>query len=60
MSKICSRMGCSKATLYNYIPSKEVLLFEIMYLSTEAEFQAIHSVTDPLTDDIVHDPAKFR
>jgi len=53
MSEICARMGGSKATLYNYFPSKEVLFFEIMYLSTEAEFQAVHSAIDPSTDDIV-------
>jgi len=52
MSEICARMGGSKATLYNYFPSKEVLFFEIMYLSTEAEFQAVHSAIDPSTEDI--------
>lgn len=52
MSEICLRVGGSKATIYNYFPSKENLFFEIMYQSSEAEFNAIHRVLDPLTEDI--------
>lgn len=33
MSEICTRVGGSKATLYNYFPSKEELFFEVMFLS---------------------------
>jgi Transcriptional regulator len=52
MSEICARVGGSKATLYNYFASKEELFFEIMNLSTEAEFEAVHSAIDPSTENI--------
>jgi len=52
MSEICTRVGGSKATLYNYFPSKEELFFEIMFLSSEAEFEAVYRSIDPLTEDI--------
>ncbi len=52
MSEICARVGGSKATLYNYFPSKEELFFEVMFLSTEAEFEATHNALDPATEDI--------
>lgn len=52
MSEICTRVGGSKATLYNYFPSKEELFFEVMFLSTEAEFEATHKALDPATEDI--------
>ena len=35
MSEIRARVGGSKATLYNYFPSKEKLFFEVMYQATE-------------------------
>ena len=52
MSEICARVGGSKATLYNYFPSKEELFFEIVFLSTEAEFEAVHRSIDPSTEDM--------
>ncbi len=52
MSEICTRVGGSKATLYNYFASKEELFFEVMFLSTEAEFEAVHKALDPATEDI--------
>ncbi|WP_305073605.1 TetR/AcrR family transcriptional regulator [Propionivibrio sp.] len=52
MSEICTRVGGSKATLYNYFPSKEELFFEVMFRSTEAEFEATHQALDPSTDDV--------
>ncbi len=52
MAEICQRVGGSKATIYNYFPSKENLFFEIMFQSSEAEFHAIHRVLDPTTEDI--------
>jgi AcrR family transcriptional regulator len=52
MSEICTRVGGSKATLYNYFPSKEELFFEVMFRSTEAEFEATHRALDPTTDDV--------
>jgi AcrR family transcriptional regulator len=41
MSEICARVGGSKATLYNYFPSKERLFFEVMYQANEVEFETI-------------------
>ena len=39
MSEICSRLGGSKATIYNYFPSKEALFLEVMFQASEADFQ---------------------
>lgn len=52
MSEICSRVGGSKATIYNYFASKEELFFEVMSLSTENKFQAVHNAINQLTEDI--------
>jgi AcrR family transcriptional regulator len=59
MSEICARVGGSKATIYNYFPSKEILLFEVMFQSVEAEFEAIHNATVTTTDDIVESLQHF-
>lgn len=52
MSEICARVGGSKATLYNYFPSKEELFFETVFLSTEAEFEAVITAIDTTREDI--------
>lgn len=52
MSEICSRVGGSKATLYNYFPSKEELFLEVMFSSVEAEFESTHSCLDPEAENI--------
>ena len=39
MSEICTRLCGSKATLYNYFPSKEALFLEVMFQASEADFQ---------------------
>lgn len=59
MAEICTRVGGSKATLYNYFASKEELLFEVMTQSCEAEFEAAHSAIDFVTDDIAEALQKF-
>lgn len=41
MSEICTRVGGSKATIYNYFSSKEELFFEVMYDITDKEFEAV-------------------
>jgi AcrR family transcriptional regulator len=41
MAEICARVGGSKATLYNYFPSKEELFLEVMVQSTHAQLRAI-------------------
>ncbi|QXE91633.1 TetR/AcrR family transcriptional regulator [Geomonas subterranea] len=52
MSEICSRVGGSKATIYNYFPSKEELFAEVILQSTQAEFDAVHACIDKSTGDI--------
>lgn len=52
MAEICARAGGSKATLYNYFPSKEALFFEVMGQSCEAEFEAAYQAIDVAIDDI--------
>jgi AcrR family transcriptional regulator len=52
MSEICSRVGGSKATIYNYFASKEELFFEIIHHSIQAEFDAAYAAIDPSADDI--------
>lgn len=59
MSEICARVGGSKATIYNYFSSKDVLFFEVMSLSTEAEFEAVHQNFHPTTEDIAESLRQF-
>ena len=46
MAQICSRVGGSKATLYNYFPSKEELFLEVMLDSTRGQFEAALALLD--------------
>lgn len=59
MSAICARVGGSKATLYNYFPSKEELFFEIVNRSCKAEFDAAHRFLDQSSGDIATDLRDF-
>ena len=52
MSKICAKVGGSKATIYNYFASKEELFFEIVTLSNEEKFQYVHEVLENENADI--------
>lgn len=52
IAEICRRVGGSKATIYNYFPSKEDLFLEVMYEANEAEFEAVHTVLKHMTEDI--------
>ncbi len=52
MSEIRARVGGSKATLYNYFPSKEKLFFEVMYQAKELELGAITAGLNPDADDL--------
>lgn len=52
MSEICRRVGGSKATIYNYFPSKELLFVAVMVQATEAQFTAIHEVLNHTTEDV--------
>ena len=63
MSDIRERIGGSKATLYNYFPSKEKLFFEVMHHAKEAELEAItgelNADADDLKRELVHFGQKF-
>jgi AcrR family transcriptional regulator len=52
MSEIRARIGGSKATLYNYFPSKEKLFFEVMYQAKELELGAITAALNADVDDL--------
>jgi AcrR family transcriptional regulator len=59
MSEIRSRIGGSKATLYNYFPSKEKLFFEVMYQATELKLVAITAALDPEAADVKQELLHF-
>ena len=59
MSEIRARIGGSKATLYNYFPSKEKLFFEVMYQAKELELGAITAALNPDTDDLKQELLHF-
>jgi AcrR family transcriptional regulator len=46
MSKICSRVGGSKTTLYNYFSSKEELFVEVVSISNADEFNFVHEIIE--------------
>jgi AcrR family transcriptional regulator len=52
MDEIRARIGGSKATLYNYFPSKEKLFFEVMYQAKELELGAITAALNADADDL--------
>jgi AcrR family transcriptional regulator len=59
MSEIRSRIGGSKATLYNYFPSKEKLFFEVMYDAKELELGAITAELNPDGADLKQELLQF-
>jgi len=59
MSEIRARIGGSKATLYNYFPSKEKLFFEVMYQAKELELDAIIGALNPDADDLRQELVHF-
>ena len=59
MSEIRSRIGGSKATLYNYFPSKEKLFFEVMYQAKELELGTIVAALDPDAQDLKQELIHF-
>lgn len=59
MSQIRERIGGSKATLYNYFPSKEKLFFEVMYEAPELELDAILAGLDADSDDLRQELIRF-
>lgn len=59
MSEIRARVGGSKATLYNYFPSKEKLFFAVMYQATATELGAITAALDPEAQDVKQELLRF-
>lgn len=59
MSDIRARIGGSKATLYNYFPSKENLLLEVMHHTREEELQAVVVALDPDAEDVRKELLRF-
>ncbi len=59
MSDIRERIGGSKATLYNYFPSKEKLFFEVMHQAKELELEAITGELDADADDLRRELVRF-
>lgn len=59
MSDIRARVGGSKATLYNYFPSKEKLFFEVMFQAKDVELVAIASSLNPDAEDVREELTRF-
>lgn len=59
MSDIRARIGGSKATLYNYFPSKESLLLEVMHQARELELQEVVGTLDPNAEDVRKELLRF-
>jgi AcrR family transcriptional regulator len=59
MSEIRARIGGSKATLYNYFPSKEKLFFEVMYQAKELELGAITAALNADAADLKMELLRF-
>jgi len=59
MSDIRARVGGSKATLYNYFPSKEKLFYEVMYQTKEVELEVITAALNPDAADLKQELIQF-
>ena len=59
MSDIRARIGGSKATLYNYFPSKEKLFFEVMHQAKTHELEEIVGGLNPEADDFKQELLRF-
>jgi len=59
MSEIRARIGGSKATLYNYFPSKDKLFFEVMHHAKALELGAIVGALNPDADDLKQELLHF-
>jgi AcrR family transcriptional regulator len=59
MDEVSQRGGGSKATIYNYFSNKEQLFFEVIFQSTEAEFEATHAALNVDEPDIVRALEQF-
>jgi len=59
MSQIRARLGGSKATLYNYFPSKEKLFLEVMQHAKEHKLRSLAAAPDPDARDLRQELLEF-
>ncbi|MFL6673246.1 MAG: TetR/AcrR family transcriptional regulator [Massilia sp.] len=59
MDVVSQRGGGSKATIYNYFANKEELFFEVVFQSTEAEFEATHAALNVDEPDLTRALEQF-
>jgi AcrR family transcriptional regulator len=59
MADIRARIGGSKATLYNYFPSKEKLFFEVMHQAKTHELEQTAGSLNPEADDLKQELVRF-
>jgi AcrR family transcriptional regulator len=59
MSDIRERIGGSKATLYNYFPSKENLFFEVMLHAKDGGLENIAAALNPDAHDLKQELVQF-
>jgi AcrR family transcriptional regulator len=59
MSDIRARIGGSKATLYNYFPSKEKLFFEVMHQAKTHELEETAGGLNPEAHDLKQELMRF-
>lgn len=59
MSDIRERIGGSKATLYNYFPSKESLFIEVVHQSKGLELEALAGSLDPEAPELRRELLEF-
>lgn len=59
MDEVSQRGGGSKATIYNYFSNKAELFFEVVFQSTEAEFEATHAALDVDEPDLTRALERF-
>jgi AcrR family transcriptional regulator len=59
MEDIRERIGGSKATLYNYFPSKESLLLEVMHHGKELELQTVVAALGEDPEDLRKELLRF-
>jgi AcrR family transcriptional regulator len=59
MDEVSQRGGGSKATIYNYFANKEELFFEVVFRSSEAEFEATHAALNVDEPDLTRALEQF-
>ncbi|GFO69286.1 TetR family transcriptional regulator [Geomonas limicola] len=52
MAEICTRVGGSRTTVYNYFPSKQELFIAVVIESVAAEYEAVHQPFEEQVEDV--------